>query len=698
MTKFLRRARLFVGVFAIVFAIVVFFAFRRRTAPVAAPVVRTEPGAVVESLGGHIVRFSSSREDVSVDYERQLTYDDGSTKMLNVKVVSTEKSGGRTFTITGKTGQLGQNESVMTLDGDVRLVASDGLTAHTEHATYTQNDGMVRAAGPVSFARARLTGTGIGMTYDKNLDALTMLDQAVVRVAPDAQGNGGLDIASGAAIFARRDHIVKFERSMHVQRAGQVIDADNGVANLTPDGNHVDTIELHGTARITGTAAAAGGLEALTGDTMNLKYAGDGDVLQHALIAGNSVLKLAGDAGKLGRQITARTIDITLAPDGSTPIALAGHQDVLLTFPAEAGAAARTIRADTLDAKGEPGRGLTRAQFAGAVDYREQGADVSRAAKSELLDVLLTPGMGEIDDAKFSRHVRFEEGSMAATAADGRYLVSKGTLELSGTDAAARPPHVVNDQIKIDAAHIDVTLAGPKMKAAGNVKSELQPPKKDAPGGGKLPSMLKQDQPVNVTANGLDYDGTSSRATYTGAAQLWQGDTSVKGASITIDDKTGDLSATGPVTTTTMMEQATADNKKERVRSIATAGAFKYDDAVRRATYTGAAHMSGPQGDMTAAKIELYLKPSGDEVERAESHDDANTMTLREQSRTTTGVHLTYTAADDQYVVTGKPVKIVDQCGRETTGGTLTFHKATDSIVVDGKGFRTQTKGGGVCP
>jgi lipopolysaccharide export system protein LptA len=659
--------------------------------------VRTEPGAVVESVGGHIVRFSSSREDVSVDYERQLTYNDGSTKMLNVKVVSAEKSGSRTFTMTGQHGQLGQNESVMTLDGDVRLAASDGLTAQTEHATYTQSDGLVRATGPVAFARARLTGTGIGMTYDKNLDALTILDRAVVRVAPDAEGAGDLEVTSGAATFARRDHLVKFERTMHVQRSGQVIDADNGVANLTPDGNHVDTIELHGAARITGPKAAAGGLEALTGDTMNLQYAGDGDVLQHARIAGGSILKLAGEAGKPGRQVTAETIDITLAPDGSTPIALVGHQDVHLLFPAQTGAAARTIRADHLDATGEAGRGLTRAQFAGAVDYREQGAGVDRAAKSDLLDVLLAPGMGEIDEAKFSHHVRFEEGSMAATAADGRYLVSKGTLELSGTDTAARTPHVVNDQIKIDATHIDVTLAGPKMKAVGNVKSELQPPRNDAAGGGKLPSMLKQDQPVNVTANELDYDGTASRATYTGAAQLWQADTSVKGATITIDDKTGDLSATGPVATTTMLEQTGDDQKKERVRSIATAGAFKYDDALHRATYTGDAHMSGPQGDMTAAKIELYLKPSGDEVERAESHDDANTMTLREQSRTTTGVHLTYTAADDRYVVTGTPVKIVDQCGRETTGGTLTFHKATDSIVIDGKGFRTQTKGGGEC-
>ena len=79
-----------------------------------------------------------------------------------------------------------------------------------------------------------------------------------------------------------------------------------------------------------------------------------------------------------------------------------------------------------------------------------------------------------------------------------------------------------------------------------------------------------------------------------------------------------------------------------------------------------------------------------------EAHDAGNTLTLREQGRKTTGTHLTYTSADEIYVVTGLPVAIVDQCGRETKGRTLTFHKATDTIQIDGNDrARTQTKGGG---
>ncbi|MBI4486393.1 MAG: hypothetical protein HY655_10315 [Acidobacteria bacterium] len=171
----------------------------------------------------------------------------------------------------------------------------------------------------------------------------------------------------------------------------------------------------------------------------------------------------------------------------------------------------------------------------------------------------------------------------------------------------------------------------------------------------------------------------------------------MKGASIAIDGKRGDLTAAGPVTTTTTLERLDKDKQKERVRSIASAAAFSYDEGLRRATYTGGAHVSGLQGDLTAEKIELYLKPSGDELERVEAYDEKNVMTLREQNRTTTGSRMTYTSADDRYVLTGSPVKIVDECGRETTGRTLTFHRATDSIVVDGNGFRTQTKGGSEC-
>src|SRR5258708_2227879 len=153
MTPWQRNARLLIGVFAIVFAIVVAFAIQRRqAAPSSSSLLRTDPGAVVESTGGRVDRFKLSHEDVRIEYEKQLTYADGSTKMLGVKIITDDRNG-RSFTVTGKEGHVGRDESAMVLDGDVRLSSSDGMTVKTEHATYTDGDGIVRAEGPVEFTR-----------------------------------------------------------------------------------------------------------------------------------------------------------------------------------------------------------------------------------------------------------------------------------------------------------------------------------------------------------------------------------------------------------------------------------------------------------------------------------------------------------------------------------------------------------------
>ena len=316
-------------------------------------------------------------------------------------------------------------------------------------------------------------------------------------------------------------------------------------------------------------------------------------------------------------------------------------------------------------------------------------------ARSMVLDVALKPGMSSIDEARFGRSVRFSDGGMTASAAAARYVLDQGVLELSGSETANPVPHMANERITVDAARIDVILDGPKVKAAGAVKSVLQPPRKGS-NEGHMPSMLKPDQPVTVTGEALDYDGTRSTADYTGQAQLWQAETTIRADKLSIDDKRGDLAGKGSVATNVMLEQTNKATKtKERVRSVGASQEFQYADDLRRATYTTAAHLSGPEGEITAEKIELYLKPSGDELERAEAYTD---VTLRETTRKTTGARMTYFADDERYLVTGAPVRIVDECDRETIGRTLTFYKATDTILVDGNHrIRTETKGGGKC-
>ena len=710
MRRWQRYLRWVMAVFAVVFAVFVARELRHRDPPPAMkPVARKDPNAISETLGGDSRKIVGDVEKAAVSYQQLSTFEDGSSKMILPRIVTDERNGTRTFTITGKEGRLGKNETTMLLDGAVTLEGSDGMTVHTEHATYAEADGVVRAPGPVDLTRGRLHATGIGMVWDKATDVLTILNQASVQIGAEHPEDGPSSVSSGTAVFARRDKYMRFEQAVRMLRSGQNIEAQVALMHLSADEKRIEMVELSDHARITSSKVSPGGLQAMNGYQINMKYAADGESLEHALIAGDASIQIAGQPGKPGRQIVASTIDITLAADGTTPTALLGRDAVRLTFPPEPGVPGRTISSTNLDAKGEAGKGLTRAMFTGGVQYRERGSGAERSVNSASLDIGLKPGLSSVDDARFARAVRFEEGKMAALSALGHYDPDKGTLALSGSEPGALVPHVVNEQIAVDAVSIDVTLEGPKLKASGNVRSELKPAPPAKPGEQgtdvKMPSMLKQDQPVHVLGEGLDYDGVISKGTYTGGARLFQGETTIKGESLVIDNKAGNLTASGGVTTTTLLDQTgtsskdTKDSKdakdskdKKRSLSIATAKDFAYDDASRRMTYTTDAHMSGPNGDMTAARILLFLKPSGDELDRAEAYE---AVVLREQNRETKGTKLIYTTDNETYVVTGVPVRIVDSCKRETTGETLTFVRGADSIVINGNAkIRTQTRGG----
>src|SRR5256885_2063643 len=346
MSRWQRRARFLVALFGVLFAAFVARQLKPRDSPSgSSPIPKVDPRAIMETTHGVLQSFKQSREGAHVAFDRQLVYADGTSKLQGVTIVTTERNGSRTFTITGKEGRLGANQSSLALDGQVHLAGSDGMTLATEHATYSDAEAAVRALGPVEFARGRMKGTGLGMTWEKNTDVMTIVNQAVVHVAADDKGAGAAEITSGSAAFARRDRLIRFRDSVRIQRSGQIIEAASAVAYLSEDEKRIDTIELHDRARITASNAAAGAVQALAGAQMNLKYAEDGETLQHALIGGgDAVIQVAGEAGKPGSQITASTLDITLAPDGSTPTALIGRDAVQLTLPANADLPARTVR------------------------------------------------------------------------------------------------------------------------------------------------------------------------------------------------------------------------------------------------------------------------------------------------------------------------------------------------------------------
>ena len=228
-----------------------------------------------------------------------------------------------------------------------------------------------------------------------------------------------MNISSATATFDRADKTIHFEHAVEATRGSQTIAADGAVAHLTDDEERLRAIELRGNSRIGGTQGGVGGLRSLTGRDVDLRYGPDGQAIEHAHIVGGAVIQLAGETEQTGRRVSGDSIDLSLAPDGSTPTALtAREQRATALSGRSAPAARRTINAQTLDGTGDAQHGLTGAHFEGAVHYREQGPALDRRATSQVLDVALGPGH-ELHrrGAVLPRGAISTTASMAATAA-----------------------------------------------------------------------------------------------------------------------------------------------------------------------------------------------------------------------------------------------------------------------------------------
>jgi LPS export ABC transporter protein LptC len=727
--KWQRAARLVLILLAVATIAFVAMTLRKRPKATSAPTVtRVDPKAVAESRDGRLTQLTGMQIPGFIDFENLLTYNDGSLKLVRPKL--TTKRAGREFHLRASEGRIANAQSNVDVHGDVVLTANDGLEMKTANASYNSKERVVRAPDRVEFAKGTMRGSGVGMTYDEQRDVVWLKNDVNIVVAPDKKTDDpGAKIVAGAAGLARREHYMRFERSFSLARAGRTISADNGLAYLTDDDKRVKALELRGNSRIVTSGASEGGLQAMSARDMNITYGPDGETIEHAVLAGAGAIQMAGPGGVPGRRISGETIDVTLG-DNSEVTALVAHDHVQLTMPADQQTPERTIRSQTMEGSGESGRGLTGATFAKNVEFREvRGPGQLRIAHSQTLTIVLTGG-GGVDDARFSGGTRFEDGATTAAAADARYLVSKGRLELTGK-IGPKPPEMQDERITVAATKIDMAFEGPKLIATGEVQSVMKPSNKApagaAPstrGGGasappaksappvagakapaprtetkdvKTPGLLKDDQPAYVTGAALDYDGDADKAIYTGGARLWQADTAVTGEKITIDGKTGDLFANGKVRSTFVLDQVDSKTQQtKKVPTIATAEDMHYEDAVRRCTYTTNAHVNGPQGDLQGVKIELYLVEGGGSLERAEAYDDVN---LQTDVRHATGKRMTYFAAEERYLMTGAPVRVVEPNCRETTGKTLTFWRSTDRILVDGnEEVRTLSKSsGGSC-
>jgi lipopolysaccharide transport protein LptA len=745
-----KKARLGIAVFVVVFVAIVITAGRRHKTPPPAEAVpkRVDPAAVVEGHGtGKIEQTRDGRVVFSLTFGSQLTYPDGRSRLTGGVSVTADRDG-RPFTITSSEADVamkGNDLDSAHFINDVRLKSND-LEVAAGDASYTESDGMVRIPGPVTFVRGRMKGSGVGATYDRPREVLWILDQAHITVTGDKAGQGALEATSKSAGMARQQNYIRLTGSGHINAEGRVSDADEITVLLTPatqqdPDQHVQALQLRGNSRISGGAGATAA-QTMAARDIDLTYAPDGRTLQHAELMENAAVQLPGEGSGPGKRIGGKSIQIVMAPDGTTVMSLVANENVQVDLPADGDLPAKRIRSSSLVASGAAGAGLQNATFTGNVDYREVRAAkgavaaVDRAARSQSLIVQTKPGLGAVQQADFHGNVHFTDGpQVAADASRALYHVDRDQIELSSTQEPGPPsPRVSDGRVTVEARAIELTVGTNKLTADTKVRSSMLPQPKPAPGAAvaaapargaappqtkagapkpqapaktdadatHMPGLLKQDQPVTVTSNRLTYDGAAGHAIYSGNSRLWQGDTSIRGDTIVVDDKTGNLEAhTGTRTEMMMDDVDPKTNAKTQTRSIGEGDTFVYDDAKRLATYTGKAHLVGSEGDVTGGKIELFLKPDGNELDRIEAYGENGTVIVKENGRTATGARLTYTVATETYLMTGTPVIAIESAPpdcKKSVGAVLTFQRAVGTVSTSGNGVIRSVQNQIACP
>jgi LPS export ABC transporter protein LptC/lipopolysaccharide transport protein LptA len=694
-----RLLRYVLAAFALGFAVWLGLQLRGRpilTGEVTDP--RTDPNAVVESSGGLITRTQGETRDMDVQHKGLRTYPDGRTVFQSVTVTVPPRDDRRGFTISGDEAEVTKDNAQVRLTGNLKLTTTDKLTMTGPEATYDSSDGIIRIPGDVTFVKERMTGSSLGATYDNTRDVLWMLERARIDIARDGRGQGETHMQAGSAGFARADRYIRLQDAATVNREGQTLSGDSVTVFMQPTADIVELIELRGQSSVS--LPAPQQLQQMAATDINLAYQPDGRTLRQVTLAERAAVQFRTQGAGPGRRLAAALIDMQLDADGSTMTGLTAQEAVQLSVPQAGATPARVITGDSLTGAGQPGRGLTGATFTNNVTFRETRpasrgqAVVDRTITAQNLELQTKGSIDAIDRATFTGTVAIKDAQRTASAPRLVYRTESGDITLSaeGTPLTAR---IDDARGSVQARIVNIVGGGDDILAETDVRSVLQ----GGADGPARPGMFKADEPVNVTATKLER--RTKKAVYTGDAQIWQGATSIKGDTITLDEDSGNLIAVGKARTVMELEeQDAATGKPQRSVTTGTSNELEYLDKERKAILRGAARLvSTRDGDLRGTRIEMFMLEGGRELERLEAYE---AVTMQTATRHATGARLTYFTKEGRYVMGGTPVVVLEQfpneC-RETTGRRLTFYRSSDVISVDGnQSTRTQGRTAGTCP
>jgi lipopolysaccharide export system protein LptA len=703
--------------------------------------MRHQTGAVVQQIPGKIgldiqqtaQGFKISKSDqgrtlFTIQASKAVQFKQGGAELHDVNILLYGRDSsrydriyGNDFTLDPQTGNVtAKGEVLIDLEANPKGLLSPDQSAPTDlknpihlrtsDLVFNQKTGDAFTTASVEFQMPQASGSAVGAHYAAKENVLTLESKIHLLFT----GSSSAKLAASRARFTKTPRQLIFDRP-EMTEGRQQIQSEKAVLFLR-DNNTVERVLASGEVQGEVAGTAPGHLRAQQADLL----VSESKVLESVVLTGDVQLNTEGDhpsranAGRVTLDFAGRNVVRQIhAADGVRLVELpvlasADAQTVEVAAPAMDFFVAEGHRLDHASTRGAAQITILPAAASGQRTIVTAGKFLAKFDDSGRLAALhgapeakiVTTNPGHADrvstsqtlDATFNAKggiesivqqgsVAYSDSELQAWANRARYTPADQMLALTGS------PRIADRGMTTTATTMRMNRATGEATAEGNVKTTYSDVREQPDG-----ALLASSSPIHVTAAKMTARNGPSVAQYTDNVRLWQDANVVEAPSIEFDrDHRSILAEGGGKPVSTVLVQV---DKKGNVTPVTiTAARLTYTDDQHRAHFEGDVVVHGADATITSKKMDAFLLPrsqvSGTESLKAQGRLDRmiaeGNVVVQEPSRRAIGEKLVYTAAKDEFVLTGGSPSIFDAEHGKITGVSLTFYKRDDRVLVEGR-------------
>jgi lipopolysaccharide export system protein LptA len=668
---------------------------------------------------------------------RDVTYADGHHELEQLNAQIFPPTGDKPDQIVSDRAMY-QKTGILTCNGNVQIETHDGLKVKTDSLEFNQDTKVGETSAPVTFERENVSGQSVGALVDNDKKRLELRSAVAVTVAPEELKNKDakeqkpltgsrakpVNIHSAQAVYEQSTMRMTFSGGATAEQEQDIMSGDTltGVLN---DKKKLDKIEVRGNSYVRvmdpGHAAEA--------HAVNMDFYLDADQRLQKAYAANDVRTQTLNADSDMQMTGANALTLDFQAQGNDSVlkemrSEGGRAIATLSAPKSKAndprAASKRLTADGIKMNWRMnGKDLEHAEAVGNAElyiepvqqtgkndkktltasrfdceFWESGNIAKICTASENAKVVFTPFQPtdkhgtktmtaqrittffvretqDVERAEANGNAKFSELDRNGTANNIAYTAADDTVRLRGGDPTLWDSRARTKAVEIDsnnATHVSVCRG----KVATTYYSQEQT-------NGATP-FKKVKSPVYISGDRAEMDHDSGRATYTGAARLWQDDNYVRGDSITLygDDKR--MESWGHVQSALYQAKQKTGNSTNVVPVFATAEFMRYSDPERLIHYETNVDIKQGTDRMTAGIADVYLQKDVNEVDRTICQKN---VVIVQPNRRGTGEWCQYTTVDEVAVLTGNPAHVEDAEQGTTDGNRVTMYRRENRVIVD---------------